>query len=603
MISGARKSVIILLVSFAVLHVDAAYGLKWKPGDDAAVASAYLVAENAFTLRMRQPDGKVRVFHRDFSQPSLLYGKPPWVGEDVGNGMFKIITNPDFKGGRTGFVFKDGHLRRMVLGRKDYQFEETPYPSSTNTLESLWPRELSSDEARKLFGTWQGEDSRWKLGFSNPNKAGCLCAELVLVGLALVLLGWRRRWIAICGVAVTLAAFVMLVLTASRGGMIACAVGAVTLVAFRIKIRRIFTLKCLCILAAIFALVGGIMVASGMGTRFTTKLVDTADESDSFRLKVWKAAPRMMLDAPCGWGLGVAGRAFTTWYQRPNEFKVVRTLVSSHFTWLVEFGWIGRFLYLTALFGTLWHLMSITRRGGNPLSLALLVSLSSAGIFNSVMESPLLWIPLAVSLVFLFGKGRVQMSWRNRGMSLTVGALAAILVLTSLAVYGTAKRNGPQIRASHDHVIVNGKSTKTWVVDDGVVLGGGLVGKELRMFYGAFPTEEAIGLVWSLDALPKDVKHLVLAGKSGVDFLERIKDSPDFMARFDTILFISPPFAASTLPESLLRHGGVKVIQGELAHTHIANAEKPSILKVIPGAELYIPAWMRYALKRENKES
>ena len=75
-----------LVAAFFIVRLDAAYGLKWKPGDDAAVASSYLVAENAFTLRMRQPDGKIRVFHRDFSQPSLLYGEPPWVGEDVGNG-------------------------------------------------------------------------------------------------------------------------------------------------------------------------------------------------------------------------------------------------------------------------------------------------------------------------------------------------------------------------------------------------------------------------------------------------------------------------------------------------------------------------------------
>ena len=574
---------------------DAAYGVKWTPGDTNSIAGAYLIAVNAFELQMRQPDGKIRVLRRDFGQPTKLYGEPPWVGEEVGNGIFKVLTNPEFKGGRTGFVFKDGHLRRMILGRKDYQFEQMSYPVPTNTLESLWPKELSSQEARELFGTWNKDTTRLRLGFVNPNKAGCLCAELVLVGIGLMLFFTKRKWCVVCGAAVSIVAFALLTLTASRGGLLACVAGVVVLLAFRG--RRLFSLKWFAIVAAMGVLAIGIVSIAGLTERFKTKLIDTSGETDAFRVNVWRAAPKMMVDSPSGWGLGVSGRAYTSWYQAPDEFKVIRTLVNSHITWLVECGWIGRFLYLAALFTALWYLGVFAWRGGNPLPLALLVSLLVAGMFNSVMESPVLWLLPVASLAFLLDKRKSVSTGRDWVRSLCVGGGLAALVLLSLSGYGLCSRSNPPIRASHGQVVVNGSSAKTWVVDDGVVLGGGFLGKELRLFYETFPSEPAMGIVWHIRDLPVDVEHLVLAGKSGVDFLEKVQMEPGLLSRFKTITFISPPFAASSLPPALVTRAGVKIIQGELATLRTSDAQsRPDFLEVISGAELYIPIWMKYAL-------
>ena len=595
MMPAAGKGAIIFLVAFSVLHLDAAYGLKWKPGDDAAVASAYLISENVFTLRMRQPDGKIRVFHRDFEQPNMLYGPEPWVGEDLGGGMFKILTNPDFKGGRTGFVFKDGHLRRMVLGRKDYQFEEMAYPATTNSLESLWPQELSGKEMLELFGTWQGENKRWRLGFENPNKAGCLCAEVVLIGLALMILFARKWWALACGSVLAVGAFILLMLTASRSGLVACVAGTAVLLLPRVRSK--FSWKRMAVVVAAVAVAFGIMAATGLVERFTTKLVDTTNESDSFRLNVWRAAPKMMVDSPRGWGLGVSGRAYTSWYQPANEFKIVRTLVNSHLTWLVEFGWAGRFLYLTLLFGVLWCLLRVSRRGGNPLPAALLVSLFVAGVFNSVMESPSLWV-LPVGSLALLAFGRERASFRDLKVSFAIGAVGAVVVIVAFVICGSLGRKGAMIHASRGRVLVNGTSAKTWVVDDGVVLGAGFLGKELRLFYGAFPKEPPMGLVWKLDDLPDGVDRLVLAGKKGSDFLAMLKAKPDFADRFKSILFVSPPFAASTIPPALSNREGVKVVQGELAVNCTSDSgNPPAFLKIVHGAELYIPAWMKYAIE------
>lgn len=583
---------VILLVQVA----DAAYGVKWTPGDTNAVAGAYLVAENAFEMKMRQPDGRIRVFHRDFAQPNLLYGEAPWVGEDLGNGMFKILTNPEFKGGRTGYVFLNGHLRRMILGRKDYNFEQMPYPASTNSLEELWPKELTGEEARKLWGTWTNDDGRWRFGYENPNKAGCLCAELALMFLSLLFLARNRRWLQAIGILGTLVAFVLLVKTESRSALIALIAGMDVMFAF--KIRTYFTWKRFAAVCCALIACLAIIVFCGVGERFSTKIVDVTSESDSFRLNVWRAAPQMIADAPCGWGLGVAGKAYTSWYQPPTEFKVVRTLVNSHLTWLVELGWIGGFAYLSMLFFMLGFLLWQGKKKGNLLPAALLTVLIVAGLFNSVMEAPTLWLVPIASMMTLFPGRSSAIGFRHLRNIAFVSVGCALVVMATLLIVGSANRKGPWLRASKGRVIVNGSSANTWVVDDGAVLGRGFIGKELRLYYASFPQDLPLGVVWNIDDLPGNCKHVALAGKRCKDFLARAEKDPSFVARFASITFVSPPFAASEIPSAM----HIRVIQGELALRRLpASTPAPTNLTMVPGAELYLPGWMRMLLAQEKK--
>lgn len=591
-----RRLATIALGALFTQVAGAAYGVKWTPGDTNAIASAYLVAENAFEMKMRQPDGRIRTFHRDFGQPNLLYGDSPWVGEDLGNGMFKILTNPEFKGGRTGFVFQNGHLRRMILGRKDYNFEQMPYPASTNSLESLWPKQLTSEEARTLFGTWVRDDGRWRLGFENPNKAGCLCAELTLVMLSLVFLAARRRWLAATAGLGVILAFAVLVKTESRSALIALIVGIAVLFAFRI--RKFLTWKRFAATCCALAVCGAIIVFSGVTERFTTKIVDASGESDSFRINVWRAAPKMIADAPSGWGVGVSGRAYTSWYQPPTEFKVVRTLVNSHLTWLVELGWVGGFLYLSVILSLFGMLLWQAKQGRNPLPAALLAALATAGLFNSVMESPTLWIVPVISLVPHFNKRISCLGLRHFRVIVLIGSGSALAIMAALLTIGSTNRKPPSLRAEKGRVIVNGSSARSWVVDDGVVLGRGFLGKELRLYYASFPKEPPLGVVWDIGDLPEDCKHVTLAGRSCRDFLSRVEADPSLADRFASIMFLSPPFAASEIPSAL----HVRVIQGELAlrRQPAANPPPPS-LTIVPGAELYIPGWMRMLLAQEKK--
>lgn len=586
----------LLAPAFALLLVeaDAAYGIKWKPGDDAAVAGAYLAAENAFEFRMCQPDGKIRNFRRDFAEPTKLYGEEPWVGEDMGGGMFRILTNPDFKGGRTGFIFQNGHLRRMVLGRKDYQFEQMPYPASTVPLESLWPKELTEEEAKTVFGTWKNDDGRLRIGYANPNKGGCLMAEVALVGLAFLLLaGAKRKALMALGAIVAVGGFTVLAMTGSRSAFVAVVIGAAILVAFRA--RALFTWKRLAIVVAVLAVAAGVVVATGVGERFTSGLVDAAGESDALRVNIMKAAPQMMVDAPGGWGSGISGSAYANWYQPSTEFRVVRTLVNSHLTWLVEFGWCGRMLYLSGISALMALLLVFAKKGGSPAPAALFAALFSAGLFNSVMEAPTLWILPVASLLTVFAQsGRKALSFKGVTASIVFGIVAGGTLLAVAAYAGNKDRKVPLLHAGDGRVIVNGRTADTWVLDDSFVLGQGFMGRELRMFYAAFPESAPLGLAWKLEDLPAQAKTLVVAGRRCVDFVAKFTEDPGFADGYGKIVFLSPSFAASTVPESLATRPGFSVIQGELALRHTPDAENPPpFLAVIPGAELYIPGWMQ----------
>lgn len=594
----------VLFAAFALLFAgaaEAAYGLKWKPGDEEAVASAYLVSDNAFELRMRQPDGKMRTFRRDFAEPNMLYGEDPWVGEDMGNGLYRILTNPEFKGGRTGFVFQSGHLRRIATGRKDYQFEHMPYAASTNSLASLWPKEITEDEAKWLFGSWKGDDGRLRLGYQNPNKGGCLLAEIALLGLAALLLaGGRRWWLMILGGLVAAGAFAGIAMTESRSSFVAFVVGAAILVLLRAK--SLFTWRKLAIVAAIVAVGAGIIVSGLAGDRFTKGLVIAASDSDSLRLNIMKAAPQMMVDSPSGWGFGMSGAAYSNWYQPPTELRVVRTLVNSHLTWLVELGWVGRTLYAGGLLALMLMLLVAAKRGASPVPAALFAALFVAGIFNSVMEAPTLWIVPVVSLALLLSpSGRQAFSKRSLFVCLLLGVAFGGAAMGSVAYLGSRGAEGPRLHAEKGRVIVNGDSADTWVVDDGTVLGQAFVGRELRMFYAAFPQMPPMGLVWKIEDLPTEANNLIVGGKRCEDFVAKFTENPAIADGYGAITFLSPSIAASDVPEALAARPNFRMVQGELAAMLTPDATNPPpFLTVVPGAELYIPGWMKMAQPKQN---
>jgi len=270
----------------------------------------------------------------------------------------------------------------------------------------------------------------WRMdwGLDNPNKTAALIAELILLSWGFA---YWKRWGFWLSSFLSVALGVCLIMTYSRGGLGAAMCGLGVLLAFAQRPWpkfRIVTVLILVLLLGSFA----------FQQKATSRYVQGLGEEDlsiSNRLAIWKMAPRMMLDAPSGWGLGRSGNAYMQWYQPVKRSEQYRTLVNNHLTWLVEFGWPMRFVYLVAWFGALtlcWPNNSC-RWFSIPLGIWLVFAVGT--FFSSVAESLMLWIvpvlALVAALVTRFFKGSWPPVFHWKMM---VGSSA--LILLALILWG-----------------------------------------------------------------------------------------------------------------------------------------------------------------------
>jgi len=581
------------------------HGLDFDPdADPGAAAAAYLAPVSSTTVRMVQPDGLAREFDRDPLDPDRLVGAYGWLGEETADGVV-FTTGRDVPKGAAKLVFEDGRLRRFERKGRTWSFPAQAMPIREGSVRDLWPTAKSRRQAMKDHDAWRNT-GRLRLWFVNPNRAGLLFAELGL--LALALLALRRRWANVVGLIASAVCFYMIVRTGSRGGIVAFLAGASVLAAFRA--RRFFARvdRRTWMLAGIVALCGVFIFLSG-APRVTRHLLSPKEGSNRIRLQILRAVPRMMVDAPDGWGwysrgmVTGAGKAYVDWYQPMKTLELMSTLVSDHLTQLVNRGWFGRFGYLAAWLSLLAVLVVGAIRGMSPLPLTLWTAFLIATGLNRVMEAVSLWvIPVAVTLAALPG------FWRTRNAKWLVCALAAALATAGLTLgwFWTAgsrqpmgKRDVP-VRTEQNRIFVKDTvQPKRWIVDDGAVLGGGLAANEMRYHYQKNRQAPGVGYALSVFDLPKDVHQVVLAGMSGWDFLMGLNDGK-FPADFNVpeeILFISPPFPPEAVPELLRANARVKIVIGEFAAAYFKSyINPPDWVTVVPGAELYIPGWTGFVI-------
>lgn len=181
----------------------------------------------------------------------------------------------------------------------------------------------------------------WRMdwGLGNPNKTAALIAILMI---AVWALAYLRNWLFWVSLVLFSALGICLVHTFSRGGMVAAFCGLIPLLAC---LRRPLPVKRIVgVVASVWVIIGASIYLQAH-ERFGQGVVQE-DRSISNRLVLWKVTPTMMVDAPGGWGIGHSGKSYMEWYQPFDRSESYRTLVSSHLTWLVEFGWIGRFFYI-----------------------------------------------------------------------------------------------------------------------------------------------------------------------------------------------------------------------------------------------------------------
>ena len=438
---------------------------------------------------------------------------------------------------------------------------------------------------------------RWDFGLDNPNKAAAIlaCLLILLLGLSLqsgktgqtcfATLRRGGRWC--CGALAAGVGFA-LVHTFSRGGIVSFLAGALILLAGSWK--KSCTLRRLIPMLLVVLVLVGAAVWTGFAERLA-RSSPSADASVGNRLAIWRNVPAMMVDAPGGWGRGHAGDAYMGWYQTLDSHQRYRTLVNSHFTWLVELGWPGRLCYVCGLAFLFATGIVRLRVRGDPLPLAVLTVFATAAFFSSVAED---WrvcvVPLAMTAPML--KTFVcEATARGRWTAAALSVGCALLGL--IAVAGVAYRpdGGTPLHKSYDgtRLVIGEGAPSAWAVCDPAAMGGPAFGRLLR---GFAQTPEgrgrAYGLVDDLAAVPDDVRHLALCGQAAAAGIGAL-------ARFGSLADVR--VIAPSRPQEWLaartQMPCIRVFCGAFA----ANCPEEDVdgLTVVMGAADYLPDWPRLA--------
>ena len=553
------------------------------PGSGGHLSS--FVPLNGMVSRMVHPNGDQRVFVRDDEEPNQFHGEAPWLAEQEGRQTL-VMTDPEAGGPQRGYMFLDGFLRKTLAGKKERDIPIPSFGSLGEGVTALWPPEGSRLKSMEAPDVWK-DGSRLRLWFDNPNKAGLLFAEVALA--ALVLLFLRRWWWMCLGGLFSLGAFGCLVATSSRGGFLAflCGLGFLSLA----RIKALLNWRRLLAVVAALALAAGWIAWSGQSERLAKNLFQEG-QTETSRLLVWREVPRMIVDAPGGWGSGNSARAYIDWYQKKNNC-LLKNMISGHLTFLVEAGWPLRLGYVAFWILALVLSLRQSLQGRSPVPGAILTAFAVAACFNPVVHVPEL---LVLPLVAVVAVVRCEMGPGAGRRLIMPGAVALIgtAVLVAATYVLAAKLGGesvPSIHRSGRAVILNGTSAETWVVDDDFVLHGGywwMEGQEIRMHFRKNPQAAAVGWVRSVEDLPPSAKRIVLVGTAAGKYLGMTR-----RPTAEETIFLSPDCTWRAVPEEMAASGRVRFVVGGVAARRSEDyARAPNWVEVVRGAELYIPNWM-----------
>lgn len=526
-----------------------------------------------------------------------------------------IRTGPETNGGPAEFLFKNGRLVGFKGKSSEtniaYEVLRPTLPECDSPLLASGADLSVSDMAcktaavsRRAAGSKWAKSGRLQFPFPNPNRNGAFYGELFvfLLGCAFCVSSARVRFALLLFAGI---AGIGLVLSGSRGALLGTAFGFLVLcLARRDVVVELLKSKKVRILLALAVLVG-ICWFCFEGTHFWTRgFRGGSSWSNQIRTEIWANAPKMMVDAPGGWGTGgdiQIGRAYLDWYQPLHVVALTGSLISDHLTRLAGLGWTGRWFYVFVWIFFLSSAVLLVKRRRVALPLAMALTLGITAWFNPIFSEKTLWI---VPLLSLFGFAGEFPFRRVRGY-LVCGVVSAVLagaVTYGLWAYGSGARRNT-VRVTYDAGVVKIKSEapQVWVLDDeGPALGGLLASKDIRLYYQFNPEAEGIGYVRSVGSLPKSgIRKLVLGGKSGDAWLRYVTSSEEARSELpEEVVFISPPFPFAAIPSPLFEVTKVRFLVGEFCTWYQPKeyANPPAGVEIIPGCEMYIPGWLDYVL-------
>ena len=586
------KNSCIVLAATAILAATASY----------AVEEPSLYPVNAVLFKLVTPDGREMPFVRSLMDANYLEGNDGWCAKVMRRDAVATTGTIGDRSSGVRYEFESGLLMSVYTNGVKSAFV---HGEPSESLSSLYPNAAfvakRVTEAKKKSDIWEGS-GRLRLFWENPNKAGAALAGIFLLFISAAA---RRRHTrvflrAAYGVLAALSA-VALILTESRGAFLGAVAGMLALVVFRLRTVgfRLAAWKIACALAVLTIGIA-LAVSFHVGDRFTRGIVETGG-GNAVRVDIFNKAPRMMADAPRGWGAGNSGAAYCMWYRAPEVSTMPRTLINSHLTLLVEYGNLLRFAYLAGWALLLLLLADVAWRGGGAFPVACLVSLAVSALFNHVMEDwACLALPVAATVAGLVSIRPVQ--WRRIAVIAFVSCAVAAGSLFAAIKVGERQAEPPRIYFDGKVTIVNGDGKtkpEIWIVGDEFVLGGwDFIGGEFEIFFRDNHSAPAMAYVEKIDDLPPSAEKLVLAGLSGAEYVERWKSGRrDGLCRANATLFLSPSMVLTDVPEDLAEATRLRGVVGSLAARRVQGyAEaKPPWVRIAPGCLLYIPGWLTLA--------
>jgi len=307
--------------------------------------------------------------------------------------------------------------------------------------------------------------SRQDFGFGNPNIAGALFAVLVL---SAFLIPPSNRWLAGLRFALAGAFFSGILLTASRGALIALAIGS--FVAWVASGFPRPTMK-----AFLIGILAVLLLAFIFGERSFHRMssLSPSEGSTTSRLVVYRAIPSMLVSAPMGWGWGNGAPAYENWFQNPADHTHFKNLLSTHATWIVEGGVLFALAYLL-LWAAAFLLCS-----RNPVALGVVVVWGVSCAFSHVGGVWLLWMVPGLAILQVLCDRCRHSCWptpRAWGYSL----LAVGGALTLLLSLGFRSASNPEVRYRDKILSVGSQPTQIWFLAPDVSVLGKTYGKEFR---------------------------------------------------------------------------------------------------------------------------
>jgi len=426
-------------------------------------------------------------------------------------------------------------------------------------------------------------------GFGNPNKTAAFIAILMIGIWILALIRQYGFWLALTAF---IGLGIALIHTFSRGGLISLLAGLIPLLFW--APRPWPRTKVIAGLAGFWIIVSASIYLKAH-ERYTQGVM-AEDSSISNRIQLWKTAPAMIASAPGGWGLGNSGSAYMQWYQPLNQNEAYRTLVNSHLTWLVEFGWPLRLLYICGWGLVLMACWPSAVARWRSIALGVWLCFLVAAFFSSVAESWVMWI---VPSLFLLASILQRLIGREYpSLKVWLMPLGATFLLATI-IWSIGKLHAPLEGSEHIVKIGSGEPER-WICYDSTTMGA-LYGKSLRAACSASktPERESVGILLQPHTFPKlEGKTLVIG--SAIPKVDR--DS--LLAAIGNcrqLILLNPRFYPQEIGISSANKAKVKAYFGDFSQSPSIEAwRSQSMFEQLPGVGDFLPNWTSLALTKTD---